>query len=351
MSNVKVPIELNISINDDVIGFIEKEPGKSEIESYGEVRLPKGVIKKGYIKEPLTLVEKIESIYSSFKIRAKTVRWVLNEQNAILREIEIDKGELQNQNVEEYIMSQVGKTIHFPFETPIFNHFIKMATDETVIVTLFIIDEQMINDYLDVFDRLKIKDITYEIPMLALFRLYYTENEGEEVRKTSLSQVQLSSQLQDIVPENKIARIEEAAEEDDESDDDLIDGLMLVTLYDTFFTISIFSKIYPALFMMEDIESAETVPDTIDNYISRIASYYKHNRCGGKKDVKNVVCFNLSSIDDKKLTDEMAARAVGIPFEVFDLGEKSKYYKRLLPKGCYIPLAASFYKTKEETEE
>ena len=46
------PTELNIAINDNVIGFIEKKPGKSEIESYGEVKLPKGVIERGYIKDP-----------------------------------------------------------------------------------------------------------------------------------------------------------------------------------------------------------------------------------------------------------------------------------------------------------
>jgi len=284
----------------------------------------------------------------------------LNEQNAILREIEIEKGELQTKTIEEYIKSQVGKTIHFPFEAPIFNHFIKTATDDTLVVILIIMDEKMVNDYLDVFEKLKMKDITYEIPMLALFRLFYTEDEGEEVKKTNLAQVQLSSQLQTAEAEQKdytadlegIEGSEESIEEMDE-EGDLIDGLMLVTLYDTFFTLTIFSYIYPTLFIMEDLEAADKMQtiDKIDNFVSRIANYYKYNKNGGKKGVRSCVCFNLSNIDDTELSEEMANRTLGMPFEVFDLGTKSQYYKKLLPKGCYIPLAASFYKTTADEEE
>ena len=353
------PTELNIAINDNVVGFIEKKPGKSEIESYGEVKLPKGVIERGYIKDPNTLVEKIESIYTSFRIEAKTVRWVLNEQNAILREIEIEKGELQTKTIEEYIQSQVGKTIHFPFEAPIFNHFIKTATDDTLIVILIIMDEKMVNDYLDVFEKLKMKDITYEIPMLALFRLFYTEDEGEEVKKTNLAQVQLSSQLQTAEAEQKNYTSElegvegDSEEEEMDEEGDLIDGLMLVTLYDNFFTLTIFSYIYPTLFIMEDLESDDRMQiiDKLDNFISRIANYYRYNKNAGKKQVRSCVCFNLSNIDDEILSEEMSNRTLGMPFEVFDLGQKSQYYKRLLPKGCYIPLAASFYKTTADEED
>ena len=351
------PTELNIAINDNVVGFIEKKPGKSEIESYGEVKLPKGVVERGYIKDPNTLVEKIESIYTSFRIEAKTVRWVLNEQNAILREIEIEKGELQNKTIEEYIKTQVGKTIHFPFEAPIFNHFIKTATDDTLVVILIIMDEKMVNDYLDVFEKLKMKDITYEIPMLALFRLFYTEDEGEEVKPTNLAQVQLSSQLQTAEAEQKnytadLEGVEGELEEEMDEEGDLIDGLMLVTLYDNFFTLTIFSYIYPTLFIMEDLEIDDKMQtiDKLDNFISRIANYYRYNKCQGKKQVRSCVCFNLSNIDDDELREEMANRTLGMPFEVFDLSTKSQYYHRLLPKGCYIPLAASFYKTEADDD-
>lgn len=333
-------LELNLSINDEVIGFVEKEPGKTEIESYGEVRLPKGAIKNGYIKEPTILLEKLTSILKSFKIRANTVRWVLNEQNAILREIEIQKADLEKLTVQEYVLSQVGKTIHFPFESPIFNHFIKVAKDDSIIVTLFILDEQMLQDYVDVFDRLKIKEMTYEIPALSLWRLYYVSDEKEEAEMTG------SIVAPSLVKRNENGEVEEEEEDDDDFyEEDLEDGLMIATVYDTLLSLTIFDKKFPVFSMMEDIEKPEYLYDTIDTYVSRISSYYKFNKNQGKKEVTKVVIYNFTTkVTDAMLNEEMNKRIVGVDFEVFDLGKKSKYYKRLLPTGCYIPLAASFYK-------
>ena len=56
-------VEINISINDEGIGFVEKEPGMTEVGNYSEVRLPKGVVKNGYIKEPEILLNKLKFNY------------------------------------------------------------------------------------------------------------------------------------------------------------------------------------------------------------------------------------------------------------------------------------------------
>ena len=68
--------------------------------------------------------------------------------------------------------------------------------------------------------------------------------------------------------------------EEMDEEGDLIDGLMMVTLYDNFFTLTIFSYIFPTLFIMEDLDSDDKYQtiDKIDNFISRIANYYKYNK-------------------------------------------------------------------------
>jgi len=106
----------------------------------------------------------------------------------------------------------------------------------------------------------------------------------------------------------------------------------------------------PGLVLTKDLNASTKIIDKLDNFISRIANYYRYNKNDGKKQVRSCVCFNLSNIEDEELSEEMANRTLGMPFEVFDLGQKSQYYKRLLPKGCYIPLAASFYKTTADEE-
>lgn len=327
MANSKV--EINLSINDEVIGFVEKEPGMREIESYGEIRLPRGVIKNGYIKEPDILLDKLKSIFKSFRIKAKKVRWVLSEQNSILREMDIEKAELERISINDYINLQIGKTIHFPFKNPIFNHFIKEAKDDSITISLYILDSDMIHDYMDIFERLHLTEISYEMPELALFRLYYQPDE------------EINNEVSDVNNAFFAPKFTAQVTEYEEYEE----GLLLLTLYDTMFYITIFDREFPVLSLLEDIENPETVYDTTDLYISRISNYYKFNRNSGKKGIQNVVVFNLNTtINDEVLSQEMSRRLTGLKFKVFEMEKKSQYYKRLLTGGCYIPLAASLYK-------
>lgn len=320
--------ELNLAITDDSISFVEKEPGIKEIESYGEVKLPRGVIKNGYIKDPEVLLQKLKTIYKSFKIKSKDVRWVISESNVILREIEIDKSELEKQTIDDYVLSQVGKTIHFPFKNPVFKTFIKNQTDDTLIVTLYVVDENLIQDYYDVFDRLGVKHVSYEVPDLALFRLYYEKDEGRNEDEDEL--ITLESPL---------------FEDEETNDDEFLMGLMFVLVYESKLSVTIFDKEFPVMSMAEDFDSPDQVFDLIDQYISRISNYYRYNRNQGKQTINKAVIFNLTSIiNDDMMSTEMQSRLKGTNYEVFDLGVKSQYYKRLLNGGCYIPLAASLYR-------
>ena len=313
--------ELNISINDEGIGFVEKEPGYAEVNSYGEVRLPKGVIKNGYIKEPEILLEKMKNIFKSYTIKSKNIRWIINEQNAILREITIQKEELQNQNLETYLKGQVGKTLHFPFKKPIFEHFVKEETDDYIKLVMYILDENMLQDYMDVFDRLKIKNVTYEMPALALWKLYYQDDEAN------------------LEEDNKRKRSTEV------NPDNLIDGLMVFQLFDTMFSITIFEKEYPVFSLMEDIENEDQRFEIAEQYIFRISNYYKFNKNDGQKAIRDVVIFNLTSVaSNEQVQTDMEYRLKGMRAEVFDLSTKSDYYQKILPTGCYVALAASLYK-------
>ncbi len=314
-------VELNISINDEGIGFVEKEPGMTEIGNYSEIRLPKGVIKNGYIREPEILLEKIKMIFKNFKIKSKNVRWIISEQNAILRDITIQKSDITGKSVDEYIKSQIGKTIHFPFKKPIFQHFVKEENDDAIRIVLYILDENMVHDYLDIFDRLNIRSVTYEMPALALFRLYYQE---DEVKNDEASKKRKSFDIKD---------------------EDLIDGLMIFQMFDSMFSITVFEKEYPVFSLMDDIETADKIFETTEQYISRIANYYKFNLNDGAKSIQKICIFNLSSLKTNEDTEEeLKQRLQGMNYEVFDMNKKSEYYEKILPVSCYVALAASLYK-------
>lgn len=314
-------VELNISINDEGIGFVEKEPGMTEIGNYSEIRLPKGVIKNGYIKEPEILLEKMKTIFKNFKIKSKNVRWIISEQNAILRDITIAKADLAGKSVEDYIKSQIGKTIHFPFKRPVFQHYVKEDTDETIRIILYILDENMLHDYLDVFERLHMRNVTYEMPALALWRLYYQDNEvsGDDNTKRRKST--------------------------DIHEEDLVDGLMIFQMFNSMFSITVFEKEYPVFSLMDDIEDGSKLYETTEQYISRIANYYKFNISDGKRSIQKIVVFNLtSSKTNEDVQNELDVRLKGMNYEVFKMSQKSEYYEKILPTSCYAALAASLYK-------
>lgn len=314
-------VELNISINDEGIGFVEKEPGMTEVGNYSEIRLPKGVIKNGYIKEPEILLEKLKTIFKNFKIKSKNVRWIISEQNAILRDITISKDDIQGKSVEDYIKSQIGKTLHFPFKKPIFHHFVKEEKTDQLRIILYILDENMLHDYLDVFDRLHVRNVSFEMPALALFRLYYQENEDKS---------------------------EEAAAKKRSSDineEDLIDGLMVYQMFDSMFSLTVFEKEFPVFSLMDDVEDGSRIYETTEQYIFRIANYYKFNLNDGKKQINKIVVFNLTSNKtNDDVRTELDVRLKGLNYEVFDMNKKSEYYEKILPTSCYVALAASLYK-------
>lgn len=319
-------LELNISITDDVISFVEKEPGIKEVESYGEIKLPRNVIKNGYIKDPEVVLEKIKTIMKSFKIKAKQARWIINPQNVILREVDIEKVELETKSVEEYVKDQIGKTIHFPFKDPVFTYEIKDATDDTIIVTLYVFDENLIQDYLDVFERVGIKKVTYDVAELSLYKLFYEKDEGRSADDDELITM-------------------DAPFMEDEDEDQLLTGLMFVMVHENSVSISIFDREYPVMSIIEDVENPEEIFDTVEQYIGRISNYYRYNRNQGRQTINHVVIFNLTSeISEERMAEEMQTRLQGSQYEIFDLGNKSQYYKRLLPGGCYTALASSLYK-------
>ena len=314
-------VEINISINDEGIGFVEKEPGMTEVGNYSEVRLPKGVVKNGYIKEPEILLNKLKTIFKNFKIKSKYVRWIISEQNAILRDITINKDDIQGKSVEEYIKGQIGKTIHFPFKKPIFHHFVKEDDEEKLRIILYILDENMLHDYLDVFDRLKIRNVTYEMPALALFRLLYQDDEEKS---------------EDGIPVKRSCDIDE---------EKLIDWLMVFQMFDSMFSLTVFEKEYPVFALMDDMDDTSKLYETTEQYISRIANYYKFNLTGGKKQINKIVIFNLTSNKtNEDVQTELDVRLKGMNYEIFEMEKKSEYYSKILPTSCYVALGSSLYK-------
>lgn len=324
--------QLSMFFTDDGFGFVERKPGSLEIENFGEVKLNKGTIKNGYIKEPEILLEKIKSVFKSFKIKAKSVKMVINEQNTILRQLMIPKKDLGSMTIGEYVRSQLGKTIHFPFKTPALDFHVLDENIDAYQVIVFIADESLLHDYHDIFDAMGMTEAFFDLPQLALYKMYYKDDEyvqpvEEEVKEQPVVKLGRRSVNKKIKQEDLGA----------------MEGLMIVTLYDSLISLIVFDKEYPVFSLLEEFDGLENYYDVVESYVSRISNYYKFNMHGGKKAIKQTVFFNFTNkLTDEVIKDELGRRLEDQDYHVFDLEKKSSYYKQILPRGCYMALATNF---------
>src|SRR5690606_24784907 len=152
-----------------------------------------------------------------------------------------------------YIEKQMGKTIHFPFENPVFTHYVRQDTDAYLKVLIILSDGEMLHDYHDVFDRLKAKEIILDLPSLSLYNTYITKKQKD------------------------------------------FKNLMLVSLYDRTITIKIVEDNVPIFSVTEEAEdSSQQYFDVLENYVERIINYYRFNLNKGAKNIENIVFYNFS---------------------------------------------------------
>ena len=115
-------------------------------------------------------------------------------------------------------------------------------------VIALITDGLLLHSYHDIFDRLNAKEVKYEISAIPFFNIY-----NNQVNK-----------LEDIV--------------------------MFVNLYNNMFSIQIVEHGFPIFNMIEESEGGiEEYAMMVENYVERIANYYKFNLRKGKKVIGKVL--------------------------------------------------------------
>jgi len=296
-------VNISIYITDDKIGFYQYDVPKNHIAKYGYIDLDKGIIQAGDILEPEILYRKLQGLLKQNKIKPSVIRYVINDQSVIKKEIIISKEELAKMSIEQYVVKQLGKTIHFPFENPVFTHYIREEKDNFLKVLIVISDGEMLNNYHDIFDRLKAKEVILDLPSLSLYNSYLT--------KTQKS----------------------------------FKNLMLVSLYDRIITIKIVEDDVPIFSITEETEdSSQQYYDVLENYVERIINFYRFNMNKGEKTIENIVFFNFSEdITSKSLKEKITVK---FKEHTYDLCEIMAMDESLatVPKICLMGYAAGIPK-------
>jgi len=297
---------ISIYITDQKIGFFEYGQRQLKNPKYGYADLDKGVIVGGYIKEPEIFYKKLSQLLKFHKIRPNVIRYIINDQTVLKKEIIIDKLELSKQSIEDYITKQMGKTIHFPFQNPVFTHYIRQETDAYYKVLIILSDGEMLHDYHDVFDRLKAKEVVLDLPSLSLYNTYITKKKKD------------------------------------------FNNLMLVSLYDRTITIKIVEDNVPIFSVTEEAEdSSQQYFDVLENYVERIINFYRFNINKGAKNIENIVFYNFSEdITNKILQEKIELKFKEHIYDLCEITEMDDVLKRV-PKICLMGYAAGIPKNEK----
>ncbi len=232
---------------------------KKQIENscYDQKSLPVGVVENGYIKEPEVLLSNLKAMWKETKVKPKFVRLVIQDQNVLIREFSISKKELDKKTIDEYFYAQIGHRFKVPFVKPIISYQIKSESKDELQVLLYIADENLLQDYYDVMEKLGIKDVVFDLAISAI--------------------LEIADEDYDLHNENA----------------------MIVSLYDKLLSIQIVEKNKLIFGAIEEYEGkTEQFLEMTSIYMERIANYYQFNLRKGKEKITKTIVFNLNDYLD-----------------------------------------------------
>jgi hypothetical protein len=290
--------EISLLVTDESIGFYQYVNVANKSKS-GYIDLEKGIVEYGYIKDPSNFLNKVKTLFKRYQIKPNHIELVVHDQNLLIREIQIPKDILLKKSIDQYLSEQQDKAVHFPFEKPTFSHYIKSENEQSLSVLVLVADESLLQDYHDVFDRMGVKEVSFDLSSLSLYQLYVAQTKNQ------------------------------------------LKNAMLVSIYAKMMTIQIVDHQLPIFSMNEEIDAPmEEYGEIVENYVERIANYYKYSLNKNKESLSSVLIFNFSDqMDMPFLSNNLTPRLKHLNASVFDLTIVDGL--KTLPHECHVAYACS----------
>lgn len=292
--------ELTVFITDQGVGLVQ-QPTSIHEKIQETLPLEAGIVDYGLLVDAPTLYKKLLSFYKEKKINPLSVKFVIQEQNILIREMMILKTELGKSSILDYIKKRQGeKGFQFPFAASAISYHIRKETDYEYYLSVFVTDENLITDYYDVFERLGAKSVRFTMPSLSLFHYYQRMTEYD------------------------------------------LSNTLLVTLYDRMISIDVIENNAPVFSMIEDLEvSGDEFYETVENYIERIANYYRYNLRKDSMTIYNALVFNVANrIEQDRFFEKMGLKLKSFITTIVDFSTLDDSLSDI-DKTTYVAYAAN----------
>jgi type IV pilus assembly protein PilM len=163
---------ISLIIKDYVIRMVETKSTKiNEVKVCKERYIPEGIIQDGKIEDLSSLELILEECVTEWGIKGRHVHFAIPNGAVTLRKEKIP-AEISTQEMKGYLYLEIGSSIHLPFEEPVFDFVIVDEQNDYKEILLFAAPEKLVQQYVAVIERVKLKVKSVEPSFLSLYRLY-----------------------------------------------------------------------------------------------------------------------------------------------------------------------------------
>lgn len=207
----------NLVIDDYVIRLVENSGQQLTKLKVKEIPLPAGLVENGKVIDELQFYEFMTDVVDEWKMKHAYVRFYVPDSLVIMRHVEFP-AHLQGEEIIDYFMLEVGESIHFPFDDPLFDlHVVtdgefsgdgedyeQDQTTEMRKATLFAAPEEEVRKFTDLFDDLSLKPVVADVRSLGVYRFFHQIGLSKEDKTYLFFELNLTSVNISIFSEHQI---------------------------------------------------------------------------------------------------------------------------------------------------
>ncbi|QGS69021.1 hypothetical protein CV093_13250 [Oceanobacillus sp. 143] len=176
---------INIVIEDYVLRIVETSGHNiSSIKMVSEKPLPAGIIVHGKVADEIQFYSFMKELVKELGLKNRLVRFYVPDSLVIMRQVEFPAHLKNKKEIKEYFDTEIGKSIHLPFKTPVFDiHYPPFETPnrkETMMENLnemhqgilFAAPEEEMTKYTEILVDVSMKPIVADVKALGIYRYY-----------------------------------------------------------------------------------------------------------------------------------------------------------------------------------
>ncbi len=142
------------------------------MKQYGERYIHAGLIRDGRILDKQSVELILEECIDHWKLKNRLVNFLVPESTLLFRKMLIP-GDIADDDIKGYLYFEIGTSIHLPFDDPVFDFHLLGNVEDKKEIILFASPDQVVTDYTNMFERVKLQPVVADLSALSVYRLYY----------------------------------------------------------------------------------------------------------------------------------------------------------------------------------